>query len=365
MYIYNIPYNYDNTIYTETIKTEKKISLEELLRKFLENIQHGYLDETFEDYCLSTLLNTCVKEYNLNFINIIYLNNHKHKIINFSIRDLRRQMTHFEINKKYIQDTNEIILSTQILYEKEIEQDFIHILNDGVETFLFTFFTKESEDIHIPFEEEPFPIFKNDFSKIINDAIKINKPLSSKQQIIKVFRQWCEQINIQTNDKQIKLASEEDFKRRPFFEKLEDSFKQDPERKFVTPSELIFFDKKSIPPIEELVEKLKKETPETIACVIDDFKDETILTILNLLDIETKKQVIKVLPCIPCQSLKEKKRFLKLFNYDNSFVKKRIETIKNKYNGKIDNLLEKETKKDSEQDDINEYLAWKNYLEKK
>lgn len=363
MIIYSIPYfDEDECVHINDVVLEKEEPLDNVLRIFLSKIEHGYLDDDYSELSLIQLLQICVEQYKIHSFKILQLSqNQKPKLGRFYLEEHFIEMAHFEKCLDYIKNHDEIILSTQVKYEGEVESDYIQLLYNGIETFLFIFYTLDEEygvwnSNSELYDEYVIPFYKP------KDEIQIDKPLTSENQIIDVFKNWAKNIHLDITDKNIRLAEKSDYIKNPFLEDLKDTIDQDPDHKFSTPGNLMFFNKDDIPPFDELVASLKKETPETIACVIDDFKNDTILKILEALGEPLSQQVMEVLPLIPCQTFKEKKRFINLLPYTKEFAENRILSLQKKYNRDIESIAKKEHKKYSEEDNIAEYLVWKDFL---
>jgi hypothetical protein len=353
LYIYQIPYLKDDYVQSCNVVLENEVKLEDLLRKFLENIDYGYIDDDFSECDLKSLLKILVEELKVTTLNVIQTNqNEKPKLESFFIKQYYEQVSYFDDCLEYIKNESEMILSSEIKYDRPIERDFVQFLINGVETFLFEYFLEKERDL-----EEGF------FDNAIHNQIQIKKALSSKSEIIELFKNWAKINELDISGKIVRMAEEEDYKKRPFLEKLEDLANQVEDEKYYIPGDLMFFSKKDIPPFEELIEKLKEEDDATIACVIDEFKTESILKILNELDPAVKRKVMNHFPCIPTLTFLERKRFTDIFHYDKAYIQTRLEKLKNRF-GDIEELKSKNTLKDSEKDALNEYLVWMEYLKK-
>lgn len=103
---------------------------------------------------------------------------------------------------------------------------------------------------------------------------------------------------------------------------------------------------------------LKNEPPGTIACVISDFKDDTMLAILDGIDSEKRNKVICLLPQVPTMTFTERKRFMDLFSYDLAFVKQRMTWITTELGTDFELHNIKSTGTKREKDLVAEFEAW-------
>ncbi len=266
-----------------------------------------------------------------------------------------------------MQKQEEIILSTLIDYSFSAEgviTDEINICHNGVERFLFYFSDGEKcGDWEYEGNDYETVLFEDGIS--IPDELKIKKPLMRNEQILDIFKEWAKLIGIDLTGKIVRMANHEDFKRRPFLGELEDSIKQDPDHIFSIPSELLFFFQKNIPSTEQLIGDLHNEMPGTIACVIDDFKDETMIKILDGIDSEKTKKVIQLLPQIPMKTYSERKRYMDLFEYDADFIKQRMSSLLSEFGECLDLDNKKKDGTRREKDRVAEYEAWQYYIKKR
>lgn len=371
MYIYHIPYlpkKDDAHCLIHTIFSDKVLLLVPLLKKFLIEIRHSYIDEDYGGYSNAMILEIAADVYYIEHIKIQNIEqNHKMKVGSFLVKHQFRRLKHFHVMFEYMEKQKEIILSTEIDYTSSTEGvnvDYINICHNGVERFLFSFSDGDQRgDWKYEGRDYETVLFEDGLS--IPDEFEIKKPLMSKEQILDVFAEWTKMIGMDLTGKTVRMANNEDFIRRPLLDELEDSIKQDPDHVFAIPSQYLFFFQKDVPSAEQLIEDLNNEMPGTIACVIDDFKDETMMNILDGIDSEKRNEVIQLLPQIPTKTFTEIKRFMDLFEYDVDFVKQRMSSIKREFGDDFDLDIKKKDGTKSEKDRVAEYEAWQYYIQKR
>lgn len=370
MYVYHIPYisNKDEAhCLIHSMFSDKELLLVPLLRMFLIDIRHSYIDEDFSGYSNEEILAIAVSVFRVGAIKVQKIEkSRKMEVGIFLVESRFRRLKHFHKMLAYMSIQKEIILSTEIAYVSSVEGvsvDDINICHDGVERFLFSFSVDDDFD-DLEYEGVNYDTILFEDGLPIPDQIKIEAPLMSEEQILDVFEQWAKMIGIDLTGKTMRMANDEDFLRRPFLEELADTIKQDPDHIFGIPSRYLLLSQSDIPPIDKLIEDLNDESPGTIACVIDDFKDDTMVNILNGIDSEKRKEVIDLLPQVPTLTFTERKRFVELFKYDITFVKQRMAWITKEFDNHfdLDNIKKIGTKR--EKDLLAEFEAWQYYIEK-
>jgi hypothetical protein len=371
MYIYHIPYlpkKDDAHCLIHTIFSDKELFLVPLLKKFLIEIRHSYIDEDYDAYSNAMILEIAVDVYFIEHIKIQNIEqNHKMKVGSFLVERQFRRFKHFHMMLEYMKRQEEIILSTEIEYVSSaggVMADQVNICYNGVERFLFYFSNGDkSGDWEHEGHDYETVLFEDGLS--IPDELEIKKPLMSKEHILDVFAEWAKMIGIVLTRKTVRMANNEDFLRRPFLDELEDSIKQDPDHVFAIPSQYLFFFQKDVPSTDQLIEDLNNETPGTIACVIDDFKDETMMKILDGIDSKKRNEVIHLLPQVPTMTFTERKRFMDLFEYDVDFANQRMSWIISELGDFFDLDIKKKDGTKREKDRVAEYEAWRYYIQKR
>lgn len=362
MFIYSVPY-YDQKeelVRNRTFFSKEPYTVIALLKEFFGEMYYSYLDEDYNTYSEQKVLTIAVEHYKIDTISIQELKNDVIYDGMFYVKQLYRSLLHLDFCINEINNQKEIILSSHIAYKNEVTEDDIHFLVNGKELFLFDFYTKETEEINHVLLEEELTIMKYVEPGIdVLDCIEIEKPLKSKEEIIGVFVQWAKKLGVNLTGKKIRMAEEIDFTSRPLFDQLKKQKEEDSERQFVIPSNLFFLSKEDVPPITELIDLLKNETPQTIACVLDEFSDQYIMNVLSFLP-EKKEEIIHSFLQIPSTTLNERIRFVSLF-----FNEFNLETVKKR----IQYLQELECVKNPIEDDpysqYLEFLALQSVLEKK
>jgi hypothetical protein len=378
MYIINVPYfdEENNIVRSDNQFFEDLPTLTEVLKKFYIDDRYSYIDEKYEDFSVENLLKIAVTHYKIAAISILVLNDSgKHQTSVWRVEDEYNRVRRSRKVLQYLAGQSEIILSTHARYEGEMHWDDIHFVYNGEERFLFAYNTceleecdrKETLELEMEEERKQFSYIKLETGitqHVILSGITIDKPLKSENEIIGVFEVWAQKEGIVLTGKSYCLANPEDFTSQPFIQGLIEQDEQDPDHIFSTPSYLMFgFLGGNIPPLDELIEKLKKEKPGTIACVIDEFKDESLVHILDGLDHELRNQVIDLLPQIPCTSYKQRKRFADIFVYSTEYMQNRITKLLPRY----ELAKQKEEKRISEYDKdvLAEFQLWKEEMQKR
>jgi hypothetical protein len=371
MYIYHIPYlpkKDDAHCLIHTIFCDKELLLVPLLKKFLIEIRHSYIDEDYDAFSNAIILEIAVDVYFIEHIKIQRIEqNLKMKVGSFLVKRQFRRLKHFNVMLEYMEKQKEIILSTEIDYASLTEgltADEVNICHNGVERFLFSFSNGDQcGDWEYEGNDYKTILFEDGIS--IFDEFEIKKPLMGKEQILDVFVEWSKMIGIDLTGKTVRMANNQDFMRRPFLDELEDSIKQDPDHVFAIPSQYLYFFRKDVPSTDQLIEDLNNEKPGTIACVIDDFKDETMMKILDGIDSKKRNEVIQLLPQVPTMTFTERKRFMDLFEYDVDFIKQRMSSIKREFGDYFDLNIKKNDGTKREKDRVAEYEAWQYYIQKR
>lgn len=354
MYIYNIPYIEDDSLYTEVIYSNEKKDIAELLVEFLDTIQHGYLDDNFEEEPLDFLLDVAVNDYHMAHITIHYIKENGEVVTGmYAVKDIYHSYEHCLDTLDYLKTVDEIILSTEIHYDKDIHSDWVNFLWDGIETHLFSYATIEAKKENEAEKEEEI---YSDFA--LPNELYIDKPLQNEEQLVDLFKQWATALGIDITHKKIRLAEEKDYQKRPRLENLERTVQRLKEEPYTIPMHLAFLEKKEVPTFEQMVEYLKKESPETIACVLEKFSDNYIIRVLQALEDEDKLiEVAQKFPSVPTLTFEERRRFFDIFEYEESFALSRIKVLQSRYSN-FQQVVLKPDKNTQEQDDTNEYLAW-------
>lgn len=370
LFIYTVPYfdKEKNTTHIASFHSDELLMLIPCLNQFLDYVSHGYLDEDYNSYSDIETLKIAVEEYSIGEIlvqEIVSQDLVDHS--SFYVRDLYYQLTYYQDMFHYIKSTNEILLSTEISYSHDVYEDDINILVNGHETSLFSmdYISEDDteEDYVLPATEKEkhyrYKYFETGIE--LPDFFVITHPLKSKEEIVSVFIEWAKKHNLDLSGKTIRMAKEEEFLSRPLLDKLIQQEEANPDFEFVIPGHLAFFLHDEVPSPEKLIELLKDQPAKVIACVIDGFKDETIVTVLNALA-DKKEEILKVYPLMPTLETHELKRFARLFGYSKDFILERIQELTKRYGGNIIHLQNKEYKTELEERDWNEFSVWRDLL---
>lgn len=362
MFIYSIPYFKEETkkALVHTIYSTHELKLIPLLKQFFSEIHHGYLDEDYNAYSDEKCLKIAYETYGIINVSIQEIRDEIFSGM-YYVEDAYHYFMHFSFCINALKNQSEILLTSHILYEREVDSDDVHFLVDGVEIFLFDFYTPEEnevDDIDLPKEE--FYSYKTFDDGIVHlNTIEIQKPLQKEEELIDVFFQFSKQIELDVSGKTVRLATSDEIKKQPLFDKLLKQIDEDDDFLFSIPMHLAFPLSGEIPPQDQLIELLKVESEETIACVLDGFSDEYILGVLEKLP-EKRESIIQRFIQIPSATFKERFRFIHLFKdeYDLDFVKERIEYLKT-----LDCV--KNPDKEDPHSKYIEFLAWEKLLEMK
>jgi hypothetical protein len=347
MYLYSIPYQKesDHCRVVQCTSPEKKNALQ-LMRMFLVQLRHGYFDDTFDNLEQEQLLSIVCEQYKVGSVTVYDLESQKY-VQTFEIGQRYYQINRLSSVLKEMENENEILLSSEIGYEGEIDNDEISVCIDGVEVFLFEFKTiNQTETSEAGWSD----------GIVIEDEIEIETPVTDQNQIVDLFSSWIQKNNWKNlMHIPVRIAKENDFKERPFLDMLVDRCENDDER-FSVPYELVHAKLKKS---EKLFEMLIDEPAEVIACILCDFKDQTILSFLDTVPAK-KMAVIHYLPQVPSLHLEERERFTKIFTYSPVFIHQRLEKLMSKYDFR--ELEQKKKLKESEKKAMSEYSLWVNCL---
>ena len=335
MFFYIIPYRDPEEVHTriQTIFSKEELPLVPLLHRFFEEIQHGYIDTDYSEYSTKETLAIAVDTYHISTIAIQEVKDETVYNGEYDVRFLLDRLRYFDFCLEALSTQQEILLSTEILYENDVHTDDINFLVDGVERFLFEFCTQEmiddEEGDEVFFEEEGFAYKQFDSGVSIPYTLIIPSPIQQESDIIGVFFEWTKSIGIDMSHKQVRLAKEEEFKQRPLLDGLIKQQAEDPESLFYIPAQFVFLDKRTLPAFDEFVAQLKNETAETIACVLERFSDAYIVDVLRKLP-EKKEKIIHRFIQIPSTTLEERIRFITLFEqeFDLSYVEERMASLR-------------------------------------
>ena len=361
--MYHVPYfdedDRDPAVHVMTVYSENKLTLPEVLQQFYKDISYGYVDDDYQLFSPEELLQIAVEQLNIRMIDIHCVDHGKVTRGSWRTLDAYRSLKRIREVREYIESQKEIKLSSHALYgQHPLYWDDVMINMEGTERFLFTYSTPEEEEELPKFEDDDlYEVFSTGIETYRHDTFEIQDPLLQEEDILKLFPLWAKQVGLMIEGKMIRLSQRHEFEFRPMMDNLREQMEQDPDHIFTIPSQYFFgFMGNEIPPKEELLESLQKEKPGTIACVIDDFKDDTLLYFVNSLKDEQKKdEVIKLLPRVPCKSLKFRLRYATMFTYHSDYVEERIRGLQDAYTY----IMQQDKTSAVDEDIIAEYEFWK------